>query len=352
MPTDRAFRGALIGAGSVARQSHHPAYLDGPGVRARLRLVAVVESAPGVPGLPGLPRLADRDGLAGLGPLDFIDICTPSASHRELVLWGLEHGLHVLCEKPVVTTVADAAHLAAAARRARRVVVPCHQYRFNPAWLKLREWLDAGRIGRWHLAEFRTYRLHADPGGWSGAGGGGATRGDTVPWRGSRAGGGGVLIDHGTHLLYLLDDVAGRPAGVRAWTGRLRHRGYDVEDTAQLLLEYPDGRIATIFVTWAANRRENVIRFVGEEGTIAWVGGELSLDAACGAERIDFTAALDKAAYKEWLARLLQEFADAMERGEGERQLGEIAAVADVLERAYAAAAPLATSGASLPGMP
>ena len=333
MPTDaRIRRGALIGAGGVARQSHHPAYVGSPAVARRLQVVVAVDGAPDVPDIPGLPRVADAAGLAAFAPLDFIDVCTPTASHVELVLWGLERGWHVLCEKPVATTRADAERVADAARRAGRVVVPCHQYRFNPAWLKLRQWLDAGRIGRWHLAEFQTYRLHADPGAASGAG--------VTPWRGTRAaGGGGVLLDHGTHLLYLLDDVAGAPSLVHAWTGRLRHRAYDVEDTAQVLLEYPGGRLATIFVTWAANRRENVIRFVGERGTIAWVGGELSLDAEDGTERVDFTAALDKAAYKDWFARLFVEFATAMEHGAAEAPLREIAAVADVLERAYEAAA-------------
>jgi predicted dehydrogenase len=331
VPTDgRPYRGALIGAGGVARQSHYPAFMHGAGVAERLQLVAAVEAAPEVPALPGLPLLADAAGLAAVGPLDFVDVCTPTASHVAQVLWGLERGWHVLCEKPVATTAAEAARVAAAARRARRVVVPCHQYRFNPVWRKLREWLDEGRIGRWHLAEFRTYRLHADPGARAGA----------VPWRGRMAESrGGVLLDHGTHLLYLLEEVAGRPAEVHAWIGQLRHGTYDVEDTADVLLVYPDRRVATIFVTWAANRRENLIRFIGEEGTIEWVGGELSLNAACGSERLDFTAALDKAAYTDWFARLFLEFADAMERGEAEAQLKEIAAVADVLERAYASAA-------------
>ena len=325
----RPFRGALIGAGGVARQSHHPAYA-GALVARRLELVAVVESAPAVPDIPGLPRVADAAGLAAYEPLDFIDVCTPTASHADLVLWGLERGWHVLCEKPVATTRREAGRVADAARRAGRVVMPCHQYRFNPAWRQLREWLDAGRIGRWHLAEFRTYRSHADVGGGTGAG---------VPWRGTRAAGaGGVLLDHGTHLLYLLDDIAGAPSGVRAWTGRLRHRDYDVEDSAQVVLEYGDARAATIFVTWAAQARETVIRFWGERGTIAWIGGELTLDAPGDAERIDFTAALDKASYKDWFAGLFREFADAIERGDGEGYLREITAVADVLERAYAAA--------------
>src|SRR3989449_7265015 len=100
----------------------------------------------------------------------------------------------------------------------------------------------------------------------------------SVPWRGRRAAGrGGVLLDHGTHLVYELLDVAGPPQAVRAWTGRLRHGAYDVEDTAQLVFEYPD-RMATMFLTWAARRRETEIRFSGERGRITGSGGILSLE--------------------------------------------------------------------------
>ena len=96
-----------------------------------------------------------------------------------------------------------------------------------------------------------------------------------TPWRGlAEESRGGILLDHGTHLLYQLLDAGGMPEQVRAWTGRLRHGDYDVEDSAQVMLEYP-GRLAKVFLTWAARQRENRIRFVGDEGMIEWVGGTL-----------------------------------------------------------------------------
>src|SRR5206468_2422383 len=73
-------------------------------------------------------------------------------------------GYHVLCEKPVAVTRAEAVALATAASRAGRVVMPCHQYRFNPVWRRVKRWLDEGVIGRWYLADFRVYRLAADQG--------------------------------------------------------------------------------------------------------------------------------------------------------------------------------------------
>src|SRR2546430_3382506 len=64
----RRYRGALIGAGGIARQSHLPA-LRGA-LRARVDVVALVDTAPGVPPVDGIPLLRDHTALSDLGPLD------------------------------------------------------------------------------------------------------------------------------------------------------------------------------------------------------------------------------------------------------------------------------------------
>jgi len=286
-----------------------------------------VDDAPNAPAsFDGIPLFSRPERVADLGPVDFIDICTPTSSHLELSLWGLSQGYHVLCEKPVALNRAEAARLAAAALDAGRVVMPCHQYRFNPVWRRLKQWLDDGVIGRWYLAEFRVYRMAADAGAGS----------DAVPWRGRRADGrGGVLLDHGTHLVYELLDVAGPPQSVRGWTGRLRHGGYDVEDTAQLLFTYPD-RMATMFLTWAARRRETEIRFIGERGSITWSGGILALERDGQTETFDHTVDLDKASYAKWFAGLFHDFAATLDSGDSARPMADITQVAAVLEASYA----------------
>src|SRR2546421_9733196 len=194
-PEPRRYRGALIGAGGIARQSHLPALRGVPALRARVDVVAVVDSAPGIPPVDGIPLLRDRAALSDHAPLDFIDICTPTASHLELIVWGLEQGYHVVCEKPVALTRAEAERIAAASRASGRIVMPCHQYRFNPVWQRVKEWLATGALGRWHLAEVSVHRLPAGP--RPGGGGGGP------PWRGTSATGrGGVLPGHGNPLVY------------------------------------------------------------------------------------------------------------------------------------------------------
>jgi len=332
-------RGAIVGAGGVARLAHIPAYRMPGGGAPRLELVAAIDAllpAADIEGLPVRRGLADLEEFA---PVDFVDICTPTATHQALTAEALERGMHVFCEKPVAVGNIDAARLTAIARRTGRVLFPCHQYRENPAWRAIRGWLDAGAIGRWHLAEFNVYRPEADRGAATGV----------APWRGSRAQSlGGVLLDHGTHLIYLLLDVAGMPRQLQAHLvlqprevglelARLQH-GYDVEDTARVLFDWGD-RIATLKLSWAGGRRENRAKFVGDQGTIDWVAGVVTRTDRSGAqETLDFSAELDKQAYAGWVQRVLTPFADAIDGGDRDAPLREIEQVAGVLDAAYHAA--------------
>src|SRR3989454_3139216 len=189
--SQRVYRGVLVGLGGLARNGPLPAFQSEPRVASRLKIVGIVDDAVTTP-IDGIPLLSGPEQIAELGggPIDFVDVCTPTSSHVALSLWALSQGYHVLCEKPVAVTRAEAAALAAAAKTARRVLVPCHQYRFNPVWRRVKAWLDEELIGRWYLAEFRVYRLPPDPG----------ARPGSVPWRGRRADGrGGGRPDPRTH---------------------------------------------------------------------------------------------------------------------------------------------------------
>ena len=128
------------------------------------------------------------------------------------------------------------------------------------------------------------------------------------------------------------------PGEVSAWTGRLRHRDYEVEDTASLHFAYPE-RLVTMFFTWAARRRDNRIRFIGDAGSIEWLGGELRLERRGLVERMDVSAELDKSAYHRWFAELFASFVAALDHGAApDPYLEDIRRVASVVEHAYEAA--------------
>lgn len=326
------YRGAIIGLGGIATQSHLPAFRR-PELAPRFDIVAAVDPARVSEGaVDGLPVFANVDALLAELGLDFVDVATPSATHPALARWALEHDLHVLCEKPVALTRAEARALAALSREHDRVLVPCHQYRANPVWQRVRQWLADSSIGRWHLCEIAVYRTQADRG----------TSADQLPWRvRKREAGGGVLLDHGTHLLYTLLDLGGEPTRLSSWIGTLAHRSYEVEDTAQIRLEYPD-RLATLFLTWAARRRETRVHIVAERGSITWVDGALSLERGGAVETYDCSRELDKQSYAQWFADLFTRFGDVLDAGgssmaaEGARD--DVVRVSTLLEAAYRSA--------------
>src|SRR5438552_1192012 len=206
-PDLKRYRGAVIGAGGIARQSHLPALRGALG--ARVDVIALVDNATDVSPVDAIPLLSRPEQLHELAPLDFIDICTPTASHLELTLWGLEQGYHVVCEKPVALTRAEAGMIAAAARTNGRIVMPCHQYRHNPVWMKVKEWLASGAIARWHLAEFSVHRRAADSGRVA----------EGMPWRGTRAAG-----RHGWRRRRARRGGGSLPGRYRAGGGRRRAR--------------------------------------------------------------------------------------------------------------------------------
>jgi len=110
---------------------------------------------------------------------------------------------------------------------------------------------------------------------------------------------------------------------------------YDVEDTAQVVLQYPD-KMGVLFLTWAAHHRETRIRFVGDQGWIEWRDGWLEASTKGRHDRIDFTSQLDKASYADWFGGLFGSFARAMDAGgTDEASLADLTDVALILDAIY-----------------
>ncbi len=135
--------------------------------------------------------------LLAMTDVDAVDICLPTPTHAGLVPQALAAGKHVLCEKPLARTSADARAIAdAAARHPHLVFMPAMCMRFWPEW----EWLKAaatdGRYGRVRSATFR--RVGSIPAGWFRDG----------------ALSGGALLDLHIHDTDFVYHLFGRPAGV------------------------------------------------------------------------------------------------------------------------------------------
>jgi len=253
-------RGAIIGLGNVALHGHVPGWMR----RRDVEIVGATDARPErraflATHLPGARWYATTAELLAGAPLDFVDICTPPASHATLINSALERGLHVLCEKPLVGVLDDLAPLTRLAATTGRVLHTVHNWHHAPIVRRTAELIREGRIGRVGRVTWHTLRTRP------------AAAGDERDgnWRVDPAvAGGGVLTDHGWHVFYVVQRWIGEaPLSVSATLERRRHVGWNVEDTATVRVTFADAT-AEILLTWAADVRRNWAEVTGTAGAL------------------------------------------------------------------------------------
>jgi predicted dehydrogenase len=225
-------------------------------LRDRYDLVAVADPTPArrrQARVLGIKAVGSLDELLALG-VDVVDICTPPHLHEAQIVQCLEAGVDVMCEKPLVDSVAAVDRLADAEARTGRRVAPVFQYRWGGGAQRLRRLVDAGIAGKLLVATSETM--------WR--------RGDkyyAVPWRGTWEGErGGAVLSHAIHLHDLLTWLGGDPAEVTARTAT-RSLDIEVEDTAAAVLTTVDGGLMTASVTLGAAKETSRLKFVFEHLT-------------------------------------------------------------------------------------
>ncbi|MGH7213375.1 MAG: Gfo/Idh/MocA family protein [Tepidisphaeraceae bacterium] len=102
--------------------------------------------------------------LVAMSDVDLVDICVPTPQHPEIAIAALEAGKHVVCEKPLARTSADAQRIADAARKAKGFFMPAMCMRFWPQWAYLKSAVQEKRYGKVLGATFR--RVSNTPAGW------------------------------------------------------------------------------------------------------------------------------------------------------------------------------------------
>ena len=128
-----------------------------PGLRAAAVADTIPEAARKTGEEFGLPACADIHALAACDDVQIIHIATPPSTHCELAIAALDAGKHVLCEKPLATTLADARHMIDAARTARRFLAVNLIMRYDPLNQAVASILDAGMLGAPLHAFFENY---------------------------------------------------------------------------------------------------------------------------------------------------------------------------------------------------
>jgi predicted dehydrogenase len=297
--------GALAGFGGVAEHGHVPGFrrhgglvitsVAEPDAARRERARQVLGSEVRLyPSLATLLR-AERPR--------FVDVAAPPQAHTEAVSSAIVSRCHVLVEKPLATSLVDAERLLAGAQRAGVALVTAHNWHFAPAFRAAREAVASGAIGRPRRITFVTERTEP-------AGGPGSWRLD------ARVAGGGILVDHGWHQLYLAFALldAGPPRSVRATTERRRFKDAGVEDTANGTVHFDGGVEASLSLSWAAPARRTSVTVEGDGGSLEIDGARVRVRERGAPERdwpVDPDAP-DDSWHAAWFPPLLDLFVGAM----------------------------------------
>jgi predicted dehydrogenase len=321
-------RGAVLGYGFIAGKGHVPAFRQRARERGDVEIVAACDISPSRraqahAALPGARIYETAEALleAEAGRLDFVDIATPPVDHARLGHLAFDRGLHVLCEKPLTCSVEEAQGLLEHARRAQRVLFPCHNYKHAPVVKAIRAELESGRIGRVRSVTLSTFRnTHAK----------GVPEWNTHWRRQHRHSGGGIAMDHGSHTFYLAFEWLGAyPTAVTAKMSNLEPDRWDTEDNFSAVLTFPNG-LAHAHLSWTAGVRKVIYSLQGDRGAITVDDDEMQValmertdgpEVAQGAVRWEVersTVASDwmDASHVGWFNSLFDQFRAAIATGD------------------------------------
>lgn len=224
---------------------------------ARARLVGVVSSCPersrAATGHLGIERhYDDVDAMLNDDEIDVVHVCTPNALHAEQALAVIAAGKHVVCEKPLAISAAEAEYLVKAAAAAGVTATVPFVYRFHPLVREARARVALGITGRLlsiHGSYLQDWLLEPSDDNW---------RVDSALGGASRA-----FADIGSHLVDLVEFVSGdrivRLAATKRtfFTDRREHSNVSTEDAVAITLQTHGGAIGTLLVSQAAPGRKN-----------------------------------------------------------------------------------------------
>ena len=212
----------------------------------------------------GTARYADYKLMLAEHPeIELVAIATESGEHARIALDCIDAGKHLIIEKPIAMSMADADEIVRRADEKGVKVSACHQNRFNVAVQQLRRALESGRFGRLSHGS-----IHVR---WNR----GKQYYDQAPWRGTWAQDGGTLMNQCIHGIDLLRWCMGdEPVEVYGQTRQRFHDYLEAEDVGVAVVRFANGAVATIEGTsnvYPRNLEETLYVF-GENGTVK-IGG-------------------------------------------------------------------------------
>lgn len=265
----RQVRLGIVGLGNIGK--FHTGYLLEKKI-ARCELVAVSDAfAPSLEPFknrPNLKAFEKSEDMIRSGEIDALLIATPHYLHTTIGVDALKNGLHVMVEKPISAHKADAERLIAVAKALPdRVFAGMFQMRVEPRYLKIRNLLQSGELGRftrinWVITDWYRTEAYYASGGWR------------ATWKGE---GGGVLLNQCLHQLDMLQWLCGMPARVRGFCQLGRFHDIEVEDDVTCYLEWADGATGVFVSSTGEAPGTNRLELTGTRGKLTFENNRLSL---------------------------------------------------------------------------
>ncbi|WP_405108070.1 Gfo/Idh/MocA family oxidoreductase [Paenibacillus sp. FSL K6-1217] len=254
----KVYRVGVIGCGGIANGKHLPALSR----QDKVQVVAFcdiikerAEKAAEQYGSADAAVYTDYQELLQDASIDIVHVLTPNDAHADISIAALEAGKHVMCEKPMAKTAADAKRMAEAAKRTGKKLTIGYDNRFRQDSLYLKKVCEAGELGHIYYAKAHAIRRRAVP-----------TWGVFLD---EEKQGGGPLIDIGTHALdltlWMMDnykpkvvlgtkyhELSQKEDAANAW-GPWDPKKFTVEDSAFGMIVMENGATITLEASWALN---------------------------------------------------------------------------------------------------
>ena len=245
----------IIGCGAITQRRHAPEYAENPDVQIAGFFDVVRERAESLVHRYGgriydsyQSMLADRE-------IDAVSMCVANRYHAPIALEALNAGKHVLCEKPMATSLEDAERMIRAAEENQRFLMIGHNQRLVPAHIRAKELIKRGEIGR--VLSFHTTFGHSGPESWS------VEKGAHTWFFKKKDAFMGVMGDLGIHkadlIRWLIDDEIAEVQALVATLDKRDEKGnfIDVDDNAICILKSRKGIIGTLTASWTYYGEEN-----------------------------------------------------------------------------------------------
>ena len=250
---------AILGSGAIAAV-HADAYLQHAG-KCEIRAVCDVfpekaEAMIANKGLKNAKAYKELDEALARKDIDIVSVCLPPGLHAETTIKALKSGKHVLCEKPMATSLEECDRMNKAAEESGKLLTVMANFRFQTPFRKVKQILDEGIAGK---------VLHATVNSlwWRGA------SYYDLWWRGTwKSEAGGCVINHAVHHLDVLLWMLGKPKSVTSVITNAAHDNSECEDLAIAILEYP-GMLAQVTASLVEHGEEQDMIFQGEKARIS-----------------------------------------------------------------------------------